>query len=69
MTTSPDYWSSLFHRAAKEPIGIAILVDDIEPARLRFHQSRPPGFENYSVALTDLPNVIFIVREGVTLDD
>lgn len=68
--SNPDYWSSLFHRAAKEPIGIAILVDaEIYLAQQALHRSRPPGFENYSVTMIDLPNVIFIVREGVTLDD
>ena len=69
----PDlsYWSAFFHRAAKEEIGVAIEFDDavtFEMITNKFHPTRPDGFEDYTVCLGSLPNTIFIVKPGVTLD-
>ena len=69
----PDlsYWSAFFHRAAKEEIGLVIDFDieinDYLQDRI-FPGAKPPGFEDYTVCLGSLPNTIFIVKPGVTLD-
>lgn len=69
----PDltYWAAFFHRAAKEEIGVVIDFDEeinsyIETDLLP--HARPPGFQDYTVAMGSLPNTIFIVKPGVTLD-
>lgn len=69
----PDtaYWAAFFHRAAKEEIGIAIDFDQeignyIEGDLLP--RARPPGFQDYTVCSGSLPNTLFIVKPGVTLD-
>lgn len=69
----PDhtYWASFFHRAAKEEIGLAIDFDQQITNYIegdRFPKGRPPGFEDYTVTQGSLPNTIFIVKPGVTLD-
>ena len=64
-------WTDYFLRAEKEEIGIAIeFTEPIENDLLRNHlmASRPLGFEDYSVAVPSIPNTIFIVKPGVTLD-
>lgn len=69
----PDtaYWAAFFHRAAKEEIGIAIDFDEeignyIETTIMP--SARPAGFEDYTIAMGSLPNTLFIVKPGVTLD-
>jgi len=69
----PDlsYWSAFFHRAAKEEIGATIILDqevNDDVLRKQIHGSRPPGFDDYTVCQGSLPNTIFIVKPGVTLD-
>jgi hypothetical protein len=69
----PDrsYWSAFFHRAAKEEIGTTIIFDTELPEGFiqnNLNGARPPEFEDYTVALGSLPNTIFIVKPGVTLD-
>lgn len=69
----PDltYWASLFHRAAKEEIGIVIDLDQEVPDYLTDNilpQAKPKGFEDYTVCVGSLPSTLFIVKPGVTLD-
>ena len=64
-------YTDLFHRAAKEEIGICItfageITDYMQD--VLFAKSKPPGFEDYSVTLVSIPNTIFIVKPGVRLD-
>lgn len=69
----PDlsYYTSLFHRAAKEEIGIAVEFEGDLSSYLTGDQmpsSRPKGFEDYTVLVPGLPRTIFIVKPGVRLD-
>ncbi len=69
----PDlsYWASFFYRAAKEEIGATITFDAEVTGDIinnNILPARPKGFEDYSVAMGQLPNTIFIVKPGVTLD-
>ena len=68
----PDpVYRDYFLRAAKEEIGIAIEFSEAIDGNVvynKFHASRPPGFEDYSVAIPSIPNTVFIIKPGVTLD-
>jgi hypothetical protein len=64
-------WAQLFHRAAESEIGISITLDthpDLDLITSQIHPSRPPGFEDYTVAIPSIPKTIYIVKPGVTLD-
>jgi len=71
MAKSDPVYRDYFLRAAKEEIGIAIeFSEPLDAATIThgFHASRPPGFEDYSVSIPSIPNTVFIIKPGVTLD-
>lgn len=66
-----DYWASFFHRAAKEEIGLVIEFDSEVTDYIKndnIDRSRPPGFEDYTICIPSIPNTIYIIKPGVTLD-
>ena len=68
----PDpVYRDYFLRAAQEEIGIAIEFAEAMDHNIitnKFHPSRPPGFEDYTVTIPSIPNTVFIIKPGVTLD-
>lgn len=69
MPINPMIWAEPFHRAAREEIGIALTVTNPSAAIDALNRNRPPGFKDYTVARPADPNLIFIVKPGVTLED
>ena len=70
-TMNNPIWSSLWHRAAKEPIGIAFRVDKVFVGFLsQMARSRPEeGFEDFTFTPTPDPNLFYITRPGAVIED
>jgi hypothetical protein len=71
MATNPAIWTEAFHRASRESIGIALRVSNPQRSMYLLHEHRPadPAFRDYTIARTPIPDLIFLIRPGVTLDD
>ena len=65
---NPLIWTNYWHRAAAEEIGIAIHCDGANTVYQYLHQSRPPGFEDFTLARGPDPSDLYIIKPGVTLD-
>ena len=69
-TMNNPIWSSLWQRAAKEPIGIAFRVDKVFPGfYASFGQARPEGFIDNTFTKTSDPNLFYITRPGAVIED
>ena len=70
-TMNNPIWSSLWQRAAKEPIGIAFRVDKVFPGFFSsFAKSRPEiGCEGFTFTPTPDPNLFYITRPGAVIED
>lgn len=71
MATNPAIWTEAFHRASREPIGIALRVNNPHRSMHLLHAARPPdpAFRDYTITRTPIPDLIFLIRPGVTLED
>ena len=71
MPINPTLWSEAFHRASRETIGIALHVTQPRKSMELLHKFRPadPVFRDYTVTRPPTPNLIFIIKPGVTLDE
>ena len=69
-TMNNPVWASLWHRAAKEPIGIAFRVEGAPVGFAKnFKDTRPNNFEGYTFAATSDPNLFYITRPGAVIED
>jgi hypothetical protein len=49
-------------------MGIAVVAEPANYTKDYLVKNRPDDFKNYVVALTSDPNLLFIIKPGVTLD-
>ena len=69
-TMNNPIWSSLWHRAAKEPIGIAFKVNiAFSGFYEQMRKTKPPELEGYTLSQTPDPNVFFITKPNAVIDD
>jgi len=68
MTINHRLWTELWARAARSEMGIAVVAEPANYTKDYIVKNRPDDFKNYVVALTSDPNLLFIIKPGVTLD-
>ena len=69
-TMNNPIWSSLWYRAAKEEIGIAVKLDKAWPWFLSgMGKTRPAGFKDYTLSPTSDPTTFFITKPNAVIDD
>jgi hypothetical protein len=63
-------WSSLWHRAAKEPIGIAFKISNAWGSFFdQMMRTRPESFKDYTLCRTQDDTVFFITKPNAVIDD
>ena len=70
-TNNSPIWSELWLRASQEEIGIAITFSNNPDYAINLLSKYRPreDFQDYTVCRTEDPNLIYIVRPGVTLEE
>ncbi len=65
---NPQIWTSYWHRAAQEEIGVVIHCDNPAAIHEYIAKAKPHGFSDYTLARGPDPAYLYIIRPGVTLD-
>ena len=69
----PELLKSLFERAAREELGIAIATNSVERLVQELHtyrrNIRDPSLEHFTIATPSEGDTVFIVRKSVELDN
>ena len=69
-TMNNPIWSSLWRRAAEEPIGIMFKVDKVfNGFYQRMVEHRPADLKDYSLCITPDPNIFYITHPDAVIDD
>jgi hypothetical protein len=63
-------WSSLWRRAAEEPIGIAFKVDKVWNGFVEaIRKARPADLPGFTLSITPDPNTFYITHPDAVIDD
>ena len=69
-TMNNPIWSSLWRRAAEEPIGIAFKVDKVWNGFYeQMNLKRPADLKDYLLNRTPDPNTFYITHPDAVIDD
>ena len=69
-TMNNPIWSSLWERAAKEPIGVAFKLDKVWAGFTQaMNGLRPDAMIGYTLCKTPDPTTFFITKPNAVIDD